>query len=741
MNDLGLTLAWLAVQVGLLLVPAIVIHALATRRGPARGAWVAALSLALVVALSVAAFVPGIRWRGKPPIESSTPPAEAIGDHATTDIPSRSTSHSDGSHPATGRRLSLDWLRLAWDRLERGAAEPAARCRPWGSLLAILALAGATAGLLRLMLGLCAVLVCCRRGKPVGDPELIGLLDELRAAMGCRRAVMLREVADLTTPATAGWLRPVLLLPDDWRSWDLAERRAVLAHELAHIVRGDYAAGLIARLAVVLNAYHPLVRWMAMRLQLQQEQAADELGARFAGGPALYLVALSSLALRQDGRSPCWPARAFLPARGTLIRRITMLQDQSPSMTFDRPWSRTRRGLAALSLVGLTLGVATLRGPARGAEDGPLPAARPYLVNPSRDHAINPGHDRPFGPLYLREGADGIIMARPAAALRHAGVLRAVPLLGADFAEMYRFLAKKLKIDTSRPGFLTLRGQDIEWITASVSFGRHKGNAKDKEPLHTFALGWPVIRMVRPFDWLPYLRQWGLEFTEVRLGNRSYYKISDRFKGEVTKLLGPNPCVFLPDDRTIVCDEEPMIRKIVSGDQSETPAFLRGPDWERASRGLLAFAITNQGDSFAKHYDLGRSDDAVVLSLFKGVDWWLLGVDDAEDIVLRVEAACRNREASDDVSRSVESLIATGRQFLEQAVQQDAPRTPEDMLAVRFYRGLLGGAHVAHTDGAITVRTQSFGTLDDFATIVEAQARENKAQATAKKDTKDALKR
>ena len=58
----------------------------------------------------------------------------------------------------------------------------------------------------------------------------------------------------------------------------------MLAHELAHIVRGDYATGLIARLAVVLNYYHPLVRWMAGRLQLQQEQAADALGARFAGG-------------------------------------------------------------------------------------------------------------------------------------------------------------------------------------------------------------------------------------------------------------------------------------------------------------------------------------------------------------------------------------------------------------------------------------------------------------------------
>ena len=91
-------------------------------------------------------------------------------------------------------------------------------------------------------------------------------------------------------------------------------QRAVLAHELAHVVRGDYAAGLLARLALALNGYHPMVRWMAGQLRLQQELAADAMGARLAGGRAGYLVALSRLALRQDGRSPCSPRRAFLRA-------------------------------------------------------------------------------------------------------------------------------------------------------------------------------------------------------------------------------------------------------------------------------------------------------------------------------------------------------------------------------------------------------------------------------------------
>ena len=210
--------------------------------------------------------------------------------------------------------------------------------------------------------------------------------------MGCRRCVELREVSDLTTPATAGWRHPVVLLPDDWRSWDDSERRAVLAHELAHIIRGDYATGLMARAAVVLHAYHPLVRWMAARLQMQQELAADALGARFAGGRSRYLVALSRLALRQDGRSPCWPARAFLPRQGTLIRRIAMLNQDTEAG--DRTWSRSRRVFVGLCLMGIAGGVAMLRGPARGAGAEPPAAAAARQCRPREPPSLRTGTRR-----------------------------------------------------------------------------------------------------------------------------------------------------------------------------------------------------------------------------------------------------------------------------------------------------------------------------------------------------------
>ena len=67
MNDLGLTLAWLAARVALLLGPALALHALASRRGPAAGARVATLSLGLVVILGGSTLLPRLDRDGGGP--------------------------------------------------------------------------------------------------------------------------------------------------------------------------------------------------------------------------------------------------------------------------------------------------------------------------------------------------------------------------------------------------------------------------------------------------------------------------------------------------------------------------------------------------------------------------------------------------------------------------------------------------------------------------------------------------
>jgi beta-lactamase regulating signal transducer with metallopeptidase domain len=706
MNDLGLTMAWLAVQVSLVLVPALVLYAMAARRSPAAGASVAAMSLGLVVALTVAAFLPGI-GRGHPvePVrvaEMSPAPAAPVGAPIATD-------RAAPSRQPGARGPFADW-RVAWARIERGAAEPAERVRPWGRALAVVVLAGIAIGSIRLVLGLAAVVACRRRGRPVDDAGMVGLLDELSEAIGCRAAIDLCEVPDLAGPATAGWLRPVILLPDDWRSWDDSERRAVLAHELAHIVRGDYAAGLVARLALALHGYHPMVHWLAGQLRLQQELAADAIGATHAGGRTGYLVALSRLALIQDGRSPCWPARAFLPARGTLIRRIRMLRNETRTEGFERPWTRARRLAMTAFLLAVTAAVMTLRGPARGGEDG-----APTAVEPKAGAPATPAEIASKPPFYALDGVHGVIAIRPAAAARYAAVSRFVPLvddiLGFDLSD----IAKQLHLDRTRPGFVRLDIDNLEWITFGVRFGQTTWKGEKRG---TIMFSNPAFRTVKPFDWLAFLRQWRFEFVEVREGGSVFYKIA----GPLTDALGPDSCVYLPDDRTIVFDQQKVVRKLAGGQVPSLPALLRGPDWERACRGVVAAALSNDGGALAKTLDLGRPDDAVAVSLLKGVDHWTFSVDDADSVALRATAACAGGNASDLLARTVDALVKQGRNSIEIAAREVSSE-PGHERAFRMVRALVAHARVEHTDHSVGVHTDGFGTLTDFAAMVEEEVR------------------
>src|SRR5690606_35085183 len=157
---------------------------------------------------------------------------------------------------------------------------------------AVLALfgVGAALGLFRLLAGATAVRSYRRHRRPLADAMLYRLPETLREEHGCRRDGEIRESGKRSTPATVGCFKPIVLLPEGWRAWSRDELRAVLAHEIAHVARGDYLSGLLAQVTVAIHFYHPLVHWLVARLRLEQELAADASGMRISGGRDVYLV-------------------------------------------------------------------------------------------------------------------------------------------------------------------------------------------------------------------------------------------------------------------------------------------------------------------------------------------------------------------------------------------------------------------------------------------------------------------
>ena len=195
MNDLGFALAWLAAQVACLLAPAAVLQLRASRRGPASGAWVATWSLGLAAGLGIVSLLTGVR-SACGPIQPGAAAAPAAAIPATPAPMPRDASVWEDSDRVAGRPLpALRWP-AAWKRLGRRATGPAGMVRGWGRAFALVALGGMGLGLLRLLLGLWAIRLCRRRGAPIDDPALIGLVEELRTRIGCHRSVAVLEVRD-----------------------------------------------------------------------------------------------------------------------------------------------------------------------------------------------------------------------------------------------------------------------------------------------------------------------------------------------------------------------------------------------------------------------------------------------------------------------------------------------------------------------------------------------------------------
>ncbi len=391
--------------------------------------------------------------------------------------------------------------------------------------------------------------------------------------------------------------------------------------------------------------------------------------------------------------------------------------------------SKARRLATALGLLALTIGVASWKAPARAADDKPSPATG---AKPTE----NAGAVEPFDVRFIPETMKGVIAFRPAATVKRAGMSGTTAWLRRIYADGFAEIAKQLQIDTGRPGFRKLACEDIESVSIGMNMDTIQGvqgkpvNGQPVQPMHRLMFSGFTARAVAPFDWLAFLRQWKLDLKEVREGRAIYYKMTLPVDG-----MGPwNFAVLLPDDRTVVIDDLKWIKELASREIQGAPSFLRGADWDRASRGIVAFAIDNHDDRFSKDYSIGRPDDAIVLSVFRGIERWTLAVADRDDIALNVEGTARDSKSAEAVTRSIEGLAMLGLKAMgtDKASEVDLS---QDNLPTRSYRlckGFLDGLKPTQAGSSITLRFEGVGTLAEVLTLVQMDFEEKQAEAKAR---------
>ena len=137
--------------------------------------------------------------------------------------------------------------------------------------------------------------------------ELTQLFEQMCRAFGLRRCRLL-ILPRLSSPATAGWLRRSVLLPEICRDFhDSSQLSDVLYHELVHVDRRDYLWAGISDLVCCLLFFHPAVWRARQHMRVQRELACDVAVIRerpeHRADYAQSLTRFARLRMLQPGRS------------------------------------------------------------------------------------------------------------------------------------------------------------------------------------------------------------------------------------------------------------------------------------------------------------------------------------------------------------------------------------------------------------------------------------------------------
>ena len=222
----------------------------------------------------------------------------------------------------------------------------------------IIWLAGVAFFSIRLLVGFLALARMRRHGREVQD-SVAELGDACAARLGLHDSPRIITSSRVAMPCTAGWIKPVIVLPDGHEAWSRERLEVVLLHELSHIRRMDILPHILSEFTRVIYWFNPLVWFAAARLRAEAEMATDDRVVHAGAKPSDYAAHLLDI-VRQSPR--IWHPAPLMP----LARRSEFEGRMLAILESGGNLASTRWALGTVVLVaGLTLGVASMEGASR----------------------------------------------------------------------------------------------------------------------------------------------------------------------------------------------------------------------------------------------------------------------------------------------------------------------------------------------------------------------------------------
>jgi beta-lactamase regulating signal transducer with metallopeptidase domain len=184
--------------------------------------------------------------------------------------------------------------------------------------------------------------------RPVTDASVLAVLDALRASGEVASSVRLTASQAISSPVALG-SDEICLPATALQDLDTEQLRAMLAHELAHLVRRDPLWLVLACLLERALFFQPLNRLARREILHSAEYLADEWAARRAGGIPLA-KALVKVAEWMQASPLGVPVAGFAEERSQLTVRVSRLLDRA---AWAAPKSQWRIAMLAIGVVAV----------------------------------------------------------------------------------------------------------------------------------------------------------------------------------------------------------------------------------------------------------------------------------------------------------------------------------------------------------------------------------------------------
>jgi beta-lactamase regulating signal transducer with metallopeptidase domain len=320
----------------------------------------------LVVALAVSLTAPVATWMVQPdnaPDESAGQgdAASALGiDSAAGRVTDTTPFHGNSAQPTANTALetavpSMPPADVNVPPIPSWSQRATAALRPWLAWLVAVWGLGVGVCSLRPLLGWHMLRRLRRAGVSAAPADVVTALPRVAQRLGLRRTVEVMQSRLAQVPVVIGYVRPVILLPVSLvTSMPAGQLEAILAHELAHVWRHDFAINLLQTLVETIFFYHPAMWWLSRRIRIEREHCCDDLAVAVLGDRVEYGRALLAIE-EQRGRNP---VLALGAADGSLLARLRRIVGVGPNRNAVSLVGRGSAALLGLTCLGAVLALA-----------------------------------------------------------------------------------------------------------------------------------------------------------------------------------------------------------------------------------------------------------------------------------------------------------------------------------------------------------------------------------------------